>query len=601
MLRHIKNSESVTGKKHTIQNIGKTSSVINYTNWGSGLLVRNKPIKSGEIVTISYVTGSYHSATTTQLKTISITDLPEKPKRIPEKPLTENPRPEILQEKKVKFEKICNNIEFSFSEKKLLNIKKDVVSIIITNYNTCLFLENAIQSVLNQTHDNIEIIILDDNSTDNSYVIFEKYKNYPNIHIYLYNQNMGPYWLKNSILDKISGDYVTILDSDDVDLPEKLEKQLTVLKKNPNISCVTCQYERIGHKVSLGYPSMMWRREVFVKIGFYDSVMMGADSEFFERFLRVHGNSAVYHIKEVLQKGIRREEGLTSIVSEHSKLRNTYLSNSLDWHKKIKNPYLPFPLGTRPFNVPSEMIIKNEQKLHEIVKLPNEYDKLPVIMCVWQRVDGFELIIKQLNNQTYKNFKLFVWNNNIELKDTFEKLLQVYADFDYEIFHSEKNIGGFGRFYYGQKVRRKPDLMDYCVFIDDDQTFGNEILEIFFREREPKTIKSQWGWKFNGPNYYVNRVQPKSGEELHYAGTGGMIMDMSILEDPNLYDCKSEYWFVEDLWLSFFANKIHRYKLIKSSTIIKNGDDQHSLYRKVKDLKTPMLNYLIKEKNWSIL
>jgi hypothetical protein len=80
MLRHIKNPELVTGKKHTIQNIGKTSSVINYTNWGSGLLVRNKPIKSGEIVTISYVTGSYHSATTTQLKTISITDLPEKSK-----------------------------------------------------------------------------------------------------------------------------------------------------------------------------------------------------------------------------------------------------------------------------------------------------------------------------------------------------------------------------------------------------------------------------------------------------------------------------------------------------------------------------------------
>lgn len=69
----------MTGKKHTIQNIGKTSSVINYTNWGNGLIIRNKPIHPNQIVIIQYLTGSFHSATTTQLKTISIIDLPQKP------------------------------------------------------------------------------------------------------------------------------------------------------------------------------------------------------------------------------------------------------------------------------------------------------------------------------------------------------------------------------------------------------------------------------------------------------------------------------------------------------------------------------------------
>jgi glycosyltransferase involved in cell wall biosynthesis len=820
MKKQITNLNRINGKKHIIQNIGKTSAVINYTKWGSGLLVRNQPIGPGRTVTVQYQSGSFYSATMTQLKTISITDLPEQtPKttvvpppiqnpqvlHVQEQPetkdfskilistldttrydilekfilyyqkfgfdilvvgndenkknlseyleshyvsvesepigsylnsqidffqknpkyshilllesdtfLDENVISQIFQQKnkykilawndfvlvndygeivyikpktngrpipqvrlvsreiiselrgqlwdtffgtsaninswsrlerfkskkiisftesnglilqidpapdtrnyknlikngeanhpsetqKKKTQKICNNIDFSFFEKKLLDIKKDVVSIIITNFNTSEFLENAIQSSLNQTYSEIEIIILDDNSTDDSHIVLEKYKNYPNIHIYLYNQNMGPYWLKNSILDKISGDYVTILDSDDIDSPEKIEKQLTILKENPNISCVTCQYERIGHKVSLGYPSMMWRKTVFNKIGYYDSVKMGADSEFYERFLKVYGKSAVHHITEVLQKGVRRENGLTSIIPERSTLRNKYLSNFFNWHKTTRDPYLPFPLESRPFQVPSEMMIQNEQKLYEIKKLPNENDKLPVIMCVWKRIDGFEKIINQLNGQTYKNFKLFVWNNNIELKDGFEKLLQVHADFDYEIHHSEKNIGGFGRFYYGQKIRRRPELMDYCVFIDDDQTFGNEILEVFYKERESKTIKSQYGWKFSGLNYYVNRVQKKPGEELHYAGTGGMIMDMSILEDPNLYKCKDNYWFVEDLWLSFFSNKIHGYKVSKSSAIIKNGDDQHSLYKRVKDLKTPMLNYLVKEENWNIL
>jgi hypothetical protein len=149
------------------------------------------------------------------------------------------------------------------------------------------------------------------------------------------------------------------LDSDDIDLPEKIEKQLTNLKENSKISCVTCQYKRIGHKVSLGYPSMMWRKTVFNKIGYYDSVKMGADSEFYERFLKTYGNSEVYHIKEVLQKGVRRENGLTSIIPERSKFRNKYLINFFNWHKKTRNHYLPFTLENRPFLVTSEMMIQN--------------------------------------------------------------------------------------------------------------------------------------------------------------------------------------------------------------------------------------------------
>ena len=80
-----------------------------------------------------------------------------------------------------------------------------------------------------------------------------------------------------------------------------------------------------------------------------------------------------------------------------------------------------------------------------------------------------------------------------------------------------------------------------------------------------------------------------------------MIADMKVFEDEGLFDCKKEYWFVEDLWLSFYANKYHNYKLIKSSADMINGDDEHSLYKVVLDVKTPMLNYLIKEKDWNII
>lgn len=254
-------------------------------------------------------------------------------------------------------------------------------------------------------------------------------------------------------------------------------------------------------------------------------------------------------------------------------------------------------------NITIEILNKKENiKTKPIIEI-HDYSHnniLPVIMCVWKRLDGFDKIIKQLNKQTFKNFKLFIWNNNLELSENFELLLK-RAEFKYEILHSEKNIGGFGRFYYANKIIKKTGLIDYCVFIDDDQTFGNEILQTFYDEREPKTIKSQWGWKFNGLNYYTNRIQVKPTEEIHYAGTGGMISDISIFKDDRLFKCKEEYWFVEDLWLSYFANKTHNYKLYKSNTKIKNGDDENSLFKIVKPIKTPMLNYLINDLEWGIL
>jgi glycosyltransferase involved in cell wall biosynthesis len=473
-----------------------------------------------------------------------------------------------------------------------------LVSVIIVNYNCVNLLERAIDSVINQTYKNIEIIILDNASTDDSIIVLEKYKNVKNLNVFLNNKNLGPYWAKNSILDKINGDYITMLDSDDMDFPDKIEKQINMFEKKTMM--VSCSYQRENESPSFGYPSMMWKKEVFEKIGYYDSTKFGADSEFFDRFIKVYGVESHIHINEVLQSGPRRIDGLTMLFPEKSKIRAQYISSYQKWHEIEGNLYIDFPLIYREFKIPKQMTITEDISYFEIKKLENENDILPVIMCTWKRVDGFEKVVNQLNKQTFKRFKLFVWNNNTELKKEFEYVLEL-AEFEYEIFHSLDNIGGFGRFYYAKKLRRKPGLMDYCVFIDDDQTFGNELLSTFYNEREYNVIKSQWGWRFSGFDYYSNRIAASVGEEIHYAGTGGMIADMRVFEDDELFLCEKEYWYVEDLWLSYFANKKHGYKLRKSGAIVKNGDDEHSLYRRVINIKTPMLKYLINDKGWNIL
>jgi glycosyltransferase involved in cell wall biosynthesis len=474
-----------------------------------------------------------------------------------------------------------------------------LVSVIIVNYNCDEYIEKSVESVLNQSYQNFELLIVDNNSNDDSIQRISKYLSDRRVSIYKIEKNVGPYWAKNSAIQKCNGDLITMLDSDDFDHPNKLESQVLEFAKNKDILVVSCSYQRIGEKPSFGWPSMMFSRTVYEQIGFYDSVMFGGDSEFFDRFLKFYGKNKAKHLPIVLQSGVRRENSLTTIVPERSKIREKYINRYKKWHDDAKKLFIEYPPTQRKFSIPERMMIKDKINLYNIHKLNSDSDLIPIIMCTWRRLDGFRQIVHQLNSQNFKKFKLFVWNNNIELSMQFENELKE-ADFQYEIHHSEKNIGGFGRFYYASKIRRKPGFIDFCIFIDDDQTFGDNLVETLFSEKRPYTISSQWGWRFNGTNYYTNRVNVDPGGEIHYAGTGGMISDMRVFEDDYLFNCPEEFWFVEDLWLSYYATHVHGYKLLKSSAKMKNGDDDHSLYKIVKDLKTPMLNYLIEKNNWNI-
>lgn len=509
----------------------------------------------------------------------------------------------LFTNQKLKKGEINKTTEYEYEQEQYQKFldKEKLVSIIITNYNCENYIEKAIKSCLDQTYKNIEILIIDDNSTDNSLENINKYLYDKRINVYKINKNVGPYWLKNSLISKANGEFITMLDSDDFYSKDKIEKQIREFIKDENLLLVSCSAQRENEKASLGYPSMMWKKEVFNNIGFYDSVRIGADAEIFDRFIKTYGYKNYKHINEVLYFcPKRRKEGLTTKIPEKSKIRKEYVNYYKEHHQKSKNLKIEFPLTNRNFPAPEEIVIKDQVPFYNIEKIQSENDKLPVIMCVWKRLSGFEMIIKQLNNQKFNNFKLFVWNNNVDLQKEFEQIIKK-SKFENEIYHSNENIGGFGRFFYARNIRRRPGLLDYCVFIDDDQRFGKNLIETFYKEKEKNTIKSQWGWQFTGLNYYSDRKQVKIKENIHYAGTGGMIADMKVFEDEGLFDCKKEYWFVEDLWLSFYANKYHNYKLIKSSADMINGDDEHSLYKVVLDVKTPMLNYLIKEKDWNII
>ena len=112
----------------------------------------------------------------------------------------------------------------------------DIISIIIPNYNNEKYLSQCLESILQQSYKNIEIVIIDDASTDNSIEILKEYeKKYSFIKVIYNKKNQGVTKNRDSAIKIATGEYITTLDSDDYFIDnKKLEKELETIRKFKN-------------------------------------------------------------------------------------------------------------------------------------------------------------------------------------------------------------------------------------------------------------------------------------------------------------------------------------------------------------------------------
>lgn len=112
-------------------------------------------------------------------------------------------------------------------------LEKPLISVIIPTYNRARSVGNAIKSVINQSYKNLDIIIVDDASSDNTKDIIDAVDE-PRLRYISHAKNAGGAAARNSGLDAALGEYVTFLDSDDTWLPNKLELQLASIQSHPH-------------------------------------------------------------------------------------------------------------------------------------------------------------------------------------------------------------------------------------------------------------------------------------------------------------------------------------------------------------------------------
>lgn len=197
-----------------------------------------------------------------------------------------------------------------------------VISIIMSVYNAEKYLNVAIQSIINQTYSDWELIIINDNSDDESYSIMNKYAERDSrIRIINNVQNLGLTKSLNIGIDYAKGEYVARLDADDIADPSRLEKQINYLKKNPDVVLVGTGGYIVGengeilHNIKVVknrhlikklllhgnlfiHSSLMVKKDALVRIGKYRSKFI--HSQDYDLVLRLNEHYSLANLSEPL-------------------------------------------------------------------------------------------------------------------------------------------------------------------------------------------------------------------------------------------------------------------------------------------------------------
>ena len=218
------------------------------------------------------------------------------------------------------------------------------VSVIIPAYNAGLYVKEAIESVLSQTYSDIELIAVDDASTDRTGEIIKTFGSRVN---YMHHDaNMGPSAARNTGIKHARGEYIAFLDADDAWMPDKIEKQIRLFENNSGIGLVYSDGYNIsasgleaGRFFEIAKPhrgfafnklildnfiptsTVVIRRRIINEAGYFDGRF--SVSQDFELYLRISERYEIDFVNEPLAKHMINPEGISS------KHRNVLLNDAI--------------------------------------------------------------------------------------------------------------------------------------------------------------------------------------------------------------------------------------------------------------------------------
>ena len=215
---------------------------------------------------------------------------------------------------------------------------------IIPAYNAALYIAATIRSIQSQTYKNVEIVVIDDKSTDNTFEVARScgVKVIKNI------ENTGCYLALNVVLNSYHDfDAWYYHCADDISFENHFAELVAPLISNPRLMMTYCKYNRkdyytgklLGEFTGRRASMCLYRAEVFDRIGRYDSTRFGGDTEYWDRFLLYYKQNQIHHVNQCLANCMIHGQNLTIIHNgnarreyvEQFKARHSQLQASLNF------------------------------------------------------------------------------------------------------------------------------------------------------------------------------------------------------------------------------------------------------------------------------
>lgn len=445
-----------------------------------------------------------------------------------------------------------------------------LISVVITSYNTGAYIEAAVRSVLDQTWSNLEVVIVDDCSTDDTRQVLQRLAaDDPRVRAFCFGVNRGTYWSKNYGITRAKGEVVTFMDSDDISLPTRIAEQFALLNQ-PGVAVTTCNHVRktvAGETIAINgvvervaYISQMVKRAVFSEIGYFDTVRTSADDEFLRRIRRSYGREAEKNVKKALYVALLRDGSLTSDPENAinfvqaregqaflSPQRRHYAAMCERWHEFLEQknlrPYMPFPVVRRPFPVFGRLRVEGERYDGNFISAcmasyPARRERLKVVVdAVLPQVDHLYIY---LNEYAEAEVPQFLRHSRITFRVGGE------------------NLRDNGKFQFMRDVRP-----GYVCTIDDDLEYPDDYVQTLIRKiefYERRAVVGLHGTIYGKPlrSFFKGRVllHFEEGVErdtvVNQLGTGTVAFHTSTIKPDSS-------WFKDsgmaDVWFAVEAKK----------------------------------------------
>ena len=247
--------------------------------------------------------------------------------------------------------------------------QKPIVSVLMPVYNTERYVGQAVESILSQSFKDFEFIILDDGSTDSSLKILKKYAAQdPRIRL-ISRENRGVIRARNDLLAQATGEFIAIMDADDVSFPERLALQVEFLKANLDVVCLGGAHEVIdedgrlltrlplpeqdqeiqelalaGHG-SICNPCAMIRRLSLVEIGGYDETLLCAED--LDVWLKLGEIGKLANLKptilkyRLLKSSISQQHGVLQRQAAREICQRAWLRRGIEGHFEAEELWRP--------------------------------------------------------------------------------------------------------------------------------------------------------------------------------------------------------------------------------------------------------------------